>query len=165
MKLLGRQIDAGALWEKVEARLQARGLLATPRQPIDLDGPEPFVDPLSFHLTALEANADPTHPLPSSTAPASVLGRLAQATSTVARFVARPVIEELFARQHLFNVHVRDAYAQLSAEVIALKKRLPEAAPAIEKPAVRKGAGRKPASAAAAPKPASKSKRRPERKR
>ncbi len=124
MKLLGRDIDAKELWEKVEARLQARGLLEAPSRPISLDGPEPFVDPLSFHLTALEAHADPTRPLP---AEGSRVGALARGVLGLA---LRPVVRELFARQHLFNAHVRDAFAQLSAEVIALKQeRGPNAKP------------------------------------
>jgi hypothetical protein len=126
MKLLGRQIDTKELWEKVEARLEARGLLEAPKRPISLDGPEPFVEPLSFHLSALEAHTDPSRGLPLTPA-TTALGKVANAAKWAVRLAVRPLAEELFARQHLFNAHVRDAYAQLAAEVIQLKKAQPRA--------------------------------------
>jgi hypothetical protein len=42
------------------------------------------------------------------------------------RKTCQVLINETLARQRVFNGHVRDAYAQLSAEVIRLRERVEE---------------------------------------
>ena len=56
MNLLGRDLPVRALVERIEERLQLRGLQPPPPRAIDLEGPEPRVDPLSFNLGALETH-------------------------------------------------------------------------------------------------------------
>jgi hypothetical protein len=122
MKLLGRDIPVRQLVERIEARLQQRGLAdPAPERPIDLDGPEPKVDPLSFNLGALEENADPTRWLPLVTH-RSGAGRLVLVAKWAFRKGCQVFVNDVFARQRLFNGHVLDAYAQLSAEVLRLRR-------------------------------------------
>jgi len=116
MKLLGRDIPARELVARIEDRLRARGLYApsieTPREP----GVEPRVDPLSFNLEALEQHADATQAMPRSER-----GPLSAGVRWLFRKSCQPLIEEALARQRVFNAHVVDSYAQLSAEVLALR--------------------------------------------
>jgi hypothetical protein len=117
MKLLGRDIDARALLQAARERLEARGIrdeaLAVEAEP------EPVLEPLSFLVRALEEDEDPTRPLPASErgVPASLLRRLF-------RMACQSLIDEVLERQRRFNARVREADAQLSAEVIQLRSRL-----------------------------------------
>ena len=124
MTLLGRDIPVRALVERIEERLQLRGLggLQPPAaRPIYLDGPEPRVDPLSFNLGALEAHADPTRPLPLQTHRGGA-GQAVLLAKWAFRKTCQVFINEALGRQRLFNGHVRDSYAQLAAEVIQLRR-------------------------------------------
>jgi len=122
MRLLGREVLAEKVLERIEDRLRERGLLP-PDAPGDgavAPGVEPRVDPLSFNVRALEEHADPTLGLP----PAQVhgaAGQLAQLARRAFRKAGQLLIDEALSRQRLFNGHVRDSYAQLSAEVLQLR--------------------------------------------
>lgn len=138
MKLLGKDITAGELLDQIERRLRARGLLPEPTPPPSVNGVEPRVDPLSFNLMALEEHADSTRPLPLHTHRGGVTGRALVLAKWAFRRTCQVFINEALARQRLFNGHVRDSYAQLSAEVLKLRKEL-EAVQG--SPAKRKGPG------------------------
>ena len=139
MKLLGRDISGDTLLEELRARLQSRGLDPNEQGPIRFDGLEPRVDPVAFNVEALSEHADPTRPLPLETHRAG-LGRAVLLAKWLFRAGGQIFINEAFSRQKRFNGHVRDSYAQLSAEVVRLRERLealekPPAAPAAKKPA------------------------------
>src|SRR5690242_6485476 len=112
------------------ARLQARGLGGSETGPIRFDGLEAKVDPIAFNVEALSEHADPTRPLPLETHRAG-LGRAVLLAKWLFRAGGQVFINEALARQKRFNGHVRDSYAQLSAEVVRLRERLD----ALEKPA------------------------------
>jgi hypothetical protein len=120
MKLLGKDFDSNALIDRIERRLERRGLAVEASGPISFSGMEPRVDPLAFNLSALEANADATLPLPLATH-RSGAGRVVLAAKWAFRKTCQVFINEALARQRVFNGHVRDSYAQLSAEVVSLK--------------------------------------------
>ena len=117
MKLLGRDIDAAALLRAARERLEARGI-RDEALPVEAE-PEPVLEPLSFLVRALEEDEDPTVPVPAAErgAPASLVRR-------VFRLVCQSLIDEALERQRRFNARVREADAQLSAEVIQLRARL-----------------------------------------
>jgi hypothetical protein len=117
MKLLGRDIDAGALLRAARERLEARGI-RDEALPVETE-PEPVLEPLSFLVRALEDDEDPTVPIPAAErgAPASLLRR-------VFRLACQSLIDEALERQRRFNARVREADAQLSAELIQLRARL-----------------------------------------
>jgi hypothetical protein len=81
---------------------------------------EPRVDPLSFYLQALEENADATRSLPLHTHRGGA-GQLVLVAKWAFRKTCQVFINETLGRQRVFNGHVRDSYAQLSAEVIRLR--------------------------------------------
>lgn len=125
MRLLGRDIRGNELLELLEDRLRARGLLPLPEEPPlpGEDGAEAPLDPLSFNLGALEEHADPTRPLP--LAPLhGVVGQVGMLARWALRKALQPLVTETLARQRVFNGHVRDSYAQLSAEVLRLRREL-----------------------------------------
>jgi len=142
MKLLGKDFDGKELLGRIEERLRARGLRFEPPQPIRMDGPEPRVDPLSFNLHALEEHADATRPLPLHTHRGGA-GQAVLLVKWAFRKTCQVLINETLARQRVFNGHVRDAYAQLSAEVIRLQERVaalePEAKREEREPPRRRG--------------------------
>ena len=117
MKLLGRDIDARALLQAARERLEARGVreeaLAVEAEP------EPVLEPLSFLVRALEQDEDSTQALAESErgAPVSVVRR-------AFRLLCQSLIDEVMERQRRFNARVREADAQLAAEVIQLRARL-----------------------------------------
>jgi hypothetical protein len=121
MNLLGRDIPVRALLERIEERLQLRGVREQPPEPIRINGPEPRVDPLTFNLGALEEHADPTRPMPLHTDGGGA-GRLVLVAKWAFRKTCQVFINEALARQRAFNGHVRDSYAQLSADVLRLRK-------------------------------------------
>ena len=121
MKLLGKDVSSAALLEKIEARLRSRGLSKDSGPAIRLDGVEPRVDPLSFNLRALEEHADPTLGLPLHTHRGGA-GQVVLLAKWAFRKSCQLLINETLGRQRVFNGHVRDSYAQLSAEVLALRK-------------------------------------------
>lgn len=127
MKLLGKDIRGDELLELVEERLRARGLLPTPdiEESEPTDGVQAPVDPLTFNLAALEEHADATKPLPLHTHRGGA-GQLVLLAKWAFRKSCQVLINEALARQRLFNGHVRDSYAQLSAEVIRLRKEVEE---------------------------------------
>ena len=117
MKLLGRDIDARAMLQAARERLEARGVreeaLAVEAEP------EPVLEPLSFLVRALEQDEDSTQALAESErgAPVSVVRR-------AFRLLCQSLIDEVMERQRRFNARVREADAQLAAEVIQLRARL-----------------------------------------
>ena len=117
MKLLGRDIDAGALLRAARERLQARGI-RDEALPVEAE-PEPVLEPLSYLVHALEEDEDPTLPIPAAErgSPVSLVRR-------VFRLACQSLIDEVLERQRRFNARVREADAQLSAEVIQLRARL-----------------------------------------
>ena len=123
MKLLGRDIPARELIERIEGQLRARGLGIEASGPVHFDGAEARVDPLAFNLTALEEHVDTTRALPLETHRAG-MGRAVLLAKWAFRNTCQVFINEAFARQRVFNGHVRDSYAQLSAEVVRLRREL-----------------------------------------
>jgi hypothetical protein len=111
MKLMGKDIPATALVERIQGRLRTRGLHLERSGPIRFDGAEARVDPLAFNVAALDESVDPARPLGGRSLWRRVFHR------TFSFF-----IDEAFSRQRVFNGHVRDAYAQLSADVVRLRK-------------------------------------------
>ena len=117
MKLLGRDIDARALLQAARERLEARGIR---EEALAVDAePEPVLEPLSFLVRALEEDEDSTLAVPATErgAPASLVRRLF-------RLACQSLIDEVLERQRRFNARVREADAQLSAEVIQLRARV-----------------------------------------
>jgi hypothetical protein len=125
MKLMGKDISGPKLVAELKSRLQARGLsdAADAPGPIRFDGVEARVDPMAFNVEALTEHADPTRPLPLTTHRAG-LGRAVLLAKWLFRAGGQIFINEALSRQKRFNGHVRDSYAQLSAEVIRLRERL-----------------------------------------
>lgn len=123
MKLLGKDIPARALVQRIEDRLRTKGLIAEPdrSQEVVEEGVEARVDPHLFNLSALEAHADPTRPLPLHTHRGG-LGQWVLAAKWVYRKSCQVLINETLGRQRLFNGHVLDAYAQLAAELERVKE-------------------------------------------
>ena len=117
MKLLGRDIDARALLQAARERLEARGVrdeaLAVEAEP------EPVLEPLSFLVRALEEDEDSSRPLP-----ADERGATASVPRRLFRLLCQSLIDEVLERQRRFNARVREADAQLSAEVMQLRARL-----------------------------------------
>lgn len=124
MKLLSRDLPRGIL-QRLEERLASRGLSEPPAPAIRFDGVEPRVDPLSFNLSALEENADATRALPLETH-RSGAGRAVLLAKWAFRATCQVFINEALSRQTVFNGHVRDSYAQLSAELLRLRKEVDE---------------------------------------
>lgn len=126
MKLLGKDLSAAKLMNVVSERLAARGLSDDGGDGWADEGVEPRVDPLSFNLQALEAHADATRGLPLETHRDGLAGRAVVTAKRVFRAVGQVFINEALGRQVVFNGHVRDSYAQLSAEVQRLRARVAE---------------------------------------
>jgi hypothetical protein len=125
MKLLGRDIPARELLERIEERLRTRGLATSEAADVPEEGVEPRVEPLSFNLQALEEHADATKPLPLHTHRGGV-GQLVVVAKWAFRTSCQVLINETLSRQRVFNGHVRDSYAQLSAEVLRLRREVEE---------------------------------------
>jgi hypothetical protein len=120
VRLLGKDISTANILSHVEARLRARGLSENVASPIDLSGVEPRVDPAAFYLESLAEHADTTRALPLETHRTG-MGRAVLLAKWTFRRTCQVFINETLGRQRLFNGHVRDAYAQLSADVNALR--------------------------------------------
>ncbi len=142
MKLMGRDIPARELLARIEERLRTRGLPTSEQVDVPEQGVEPRVDPLSFYLHALEENADATRALPLHTHRGGT-GQLVLVAKWAFRKTCQVLINETLSRQRVFNGHVRDSYAQLSAEVLRLRREIEElkaakesAAPPPEPPVV-----------------------------
>ncbi len=120
MKLMGRDIPARELVARIEERLRTRGLPTSEQVDVSERGVEPRMEPLSFNLQALEENADATRALPPHTHRGGA-GQLVLVAKWAFRKTCQVFINEALARQRVFNGHVRDSYAQLSAEVIRLR--------------------------------------------
>jgi len=142
MKLMGKDITSAKVLAFVGERLAARGLSVASETELQADGVEPRVDPLSFNLHALEDNADATKGLPLETHRDGIAGRAVVLAKRLFRTAGQIFINEALGRQTAFNGHVRDSYAQLSAEVLRLRQRVAEleqqktvmAAPVVAKP-------------------------------
>ena len=124
MKLLGKDISAGALAKAIEERLNARGL-SEPERPIQLEGPEARVDPASFFLNGVEANCDPREWMPLHTHRAGA-GRAVLLAKWAFRRVAGPLVSDALARQAVFNGHVRDGFLQMFTELQQLRRQVAE---------------------------------------
>ena len=159
MKLLGKDITPSKVMAFVGERLQARGLATPADSDLGVEGVEPRIDPLTFNLHALEENADATRALPLETHRDGLAGRAVVLAKRIFRSAGQLFINETLGRQRVFNGHVRDSYAQLSAEVIRLRQRVAELEKPIPSPLVRgEGQGEGPTP----PKPKAKQKlRRP----
>jgi hypothetical protein len=125
MKLLGRDIPARELLARIEERLRTRGLPTSEAADVPEEGVEPRVEPLTFNLHALEEHADATKPLPLHTHRGGV-GQLVVVAKWAFRASCQVLINETLSRQRVFNGHVRDSYAQLSAEVLRLRREVEE---------------------------------------
>ncbi|MCP3098728.1 hypothetical protein LZ198_07545 [Myxococcus sp. K15C18031901] len=121
MKLLGRDIPARELIARIEERLRTRGLPTSEPVEIPAEGVEPRVEPLTFNLHALEEHSDATRALPLHTHRGGV-GQLVVVAKWAFRKTCQVFINEALGRQRVFNGHVRDSYAQLSAEVLRLRR-------------------------------------------
>lgn len=121
MKLLGRDISARELISRIEERLRLRGLPTSEAVEVPAGGVEPRVEPLTFNLHALEEHADATRALPLHTHRGGA-GQLVLVAKWAFRKSCQVFINEALGRQRVFNGHVRDSYAQLSAEVIRLRR-------------------------------------------
>ena len=121
MKLLGRDIPARALIARIEERLRTRGLPTSVEVELPPEGVEPRVEPLTFNLHALEEYADATRALPLHTHRGGV-GQVVLLAKWAFRKSCQVFINEALGRQRVFNGHVRDSYAQLSAEVLRLRR-------------------------------------------
>jgi hypothetical protein len=126
MKLMGKDITPSKVMAFVGERLQARGLAVPEDDELTREGVEARVDPLSFYLQALEANADATQGLPLETHRDGLAGQAVLLAKRVFRKTGQLFINEALGRQRVFNGHVRDSYAQLAAEVIRLRARVEE---------------------------------------
>ncbi|MGV3620070.1 MAG: hypothetical protein ACO1OB_04595 [Archangium sp.] len=126
MKLLGKDITANKVMALVQEKLAARGLTTSANDDWKKDAVEPRVDPLSFNLHALEENSDATKGLPLETHRDGLAGRVVMLAKSAFRRVGQIFINETLGRQTVFNGHVRDSYAQLSAEVQRLRARVAE---------------------------------------
>lgn len=126
MKLMGKDITPAKVMAFVGERLAARGLSGPGETDVTVEGVEPRVDPLSFNLHALEDNADATRGLPLETHRDGLAGRAVVVAKRLFRSVGQVFINEALGRQRVFNGHVRDSYAQLSAEVLRLRQRVAE---------------------------------------
>lgn len=136
MKLLGRDISGAKLLARLEARLKERGLApASNEGGIAFGELEPPVNPLAFYLEAMAEHADAARPLPLETHRGGA-GRAVLAAKWLFRKSGQVFINEVLGRQRLFNGHVRDSYAQLSADVVRLTAEL-EALKAKKAKAVR----------------------------
>ena len=136
MKLMGKDLTPAKVMAFVAERLEARGLAGPAERDLRADGVEARVDPLTFNLQALEANADATQGLPLETHRVGLAGRAVVVAKRVFRGVGQVFINEALGRQRVFNGHVRDSYAQLAAEVIRLRQRVEELEGEEEKKAV-----------------------------
>ncbi|WIG98793.1 hypothetical protein [Myxococcus sp. SDU36] len=134
MKLLGRDIPARELIARIEERLRTRGLPTSEEVELPAEGVEPRVEPLTFNLHALEEYADATRALPLHTHRGGV-GQVVLLAKWAFRKSCQVFINEALGRQRVFNGHVRDSYAQLSAEVLRLRREV-EALRARPAPAV-----------------------------
>jgi hypothetical protein len=123
MKLLGRDFSADSVMAFVQQRLEERGLTA-PAARHEGASVEPRVDPLSFNLTALSEHADPTRGLPIESHRDGAAGQVVVLAKRAFRAAGQLFINETLGRQRVFNGHVRDSYAQLSAEVLRLRSRI-----------------------------------------
>jgi hypothetical protein len=121
MKLLGRDIPVRELVSRIEERLRLRGLPTSEAVEVPAGGVEPRVEPLTFNLHALEEHADATRALPLHTHRGGA-GQLVLVAKWAFRKSCQVFINEALGRQRVFNGHVRDSYAQLSAEVIRLRR-------------------------------------------
>lgn len=127
MNFFGRAIDSATFLRYVEDRLSARGLSGPEqtRSPLQ-SGVAPRVDPLSFNLHALSEHADTTRGLPIETHRGGVIGTSVVRAKKLFRAAGQTFINEAFGRQIVFNGHVRDSYAQLSAELLRMRERIAE---------------------------------------
>ena len=126
MKLLGKDITPAKVMAFVGERLHARGLALPSEDGLSEDGVEARVDPLSFNLQALEANSDATQGLPLETHRDGLSGRAVVLAKQLFRKAGQIFINEALGRQRVFNGHVRDSYAQMSAEMLRLRRRIDE---------------------------------------
>ena len=125
MRLMGRDISTQNVLAAVSERLLSRGLSGLPDAgEVTPEGIEARIDPLSFYVNALAEHADATRALPIETHRDGLSGRAVVLAKTAFRRVGQIFINEAMARQVVFNGHARDSYAQLSAEVLTLRRRI-----------------------------------------
>lgn len=123
MKLLGKEISKDA-W--VQGLLSALSQTAKPDSsdgPIRLDSAQARIDPVAFNLEAMTEHADSARALQFD-AGVGAVDQLMLLLKRSFRAASQIFIDEMLARQILFNGHVRDAYAQLSADMSRFDERL-----------------------------------------
>jgi hypothetical protein len=139
MKLIGRDIDGGAILKAARERLRARGI-EDREAPGENGGPEPVVEPLSFLVQSLEENEDSTIGIPVRTHRTG-LGHAVPLAKWIFRRTCQVFINEALGRQRVFNGLVRDMTSQLAAEVIRLRQRVEALESANHRPPALPGPG------------------------
>lgn len=124
MRLLGKDITPAKVLGAIGEQLRARGLTPPGDDALELDEVESAVEPLTFNLDALSEHADATRALPMETHRDGLAGRAVTLAKRAFRQAGQVFINEALGRQVVFNGHVRDSYAQLSAEVLRLRHEL-----------------------------------------
>ncbi len=125
MRLLGRDLSTNSVLAAVNERLFARGLTGVPNEnDVTPEGVEGRVDPMSFYVSALGDHANSARGLPLETHRGGVAGRAVRLAKTLFRSAGQIFINEALSRQVVFNGHVRDSYAQISAEVLRLRAQM-----------------------------------------
>jgi hypothetical protein len=123
MKLLGTEISKDAWVHGLLSALSQTAKADAPQGPIRLDSSQARVDPVAFNLEAMAEHADSARELPLE-GPAGAVDPLVLFLKRSFRAASQIFIDEMMARQILFNGHVRDAYAQLSADMSRFDERL-----------------------------------------
>ncbi len=125
MKLMGRDISTNSVLAAVNERLLARGLTGVPGETeVTSEGVEARVDPMSFFVSALGDHANSARGLPLETHRGGAVGRAVRLAKRLFRSAGQIFINEALSRQVVFNGHVRDSYAQISAEVLRIKAQM-----------------------------------------
>lgn len=126
MKLFGKDVTTQKLLGLVKERLAARGL-SMPSEDAGLgEVPEQAIDAFAFAIDAMGEHVDSTRGLPIETHRDGLGGRAVVLAKQLFRSAGQLFINEALARQVSFNGHVRDGFAQLSAEVLRLRDRVEE---------------------------------------
>lgn len=146
MRLFGNEVTAAKVIDAVQERLAIRGLLQARGTEAQVPAAPSPIDPLGFVVEALSRNADASQALPLESHRAGLAGKAVLWGKRAFRTAAQGLINETLGRQIVFNGHVRDGYAHLSAEVVALRAQVAQLQEALAKTTA-------PQKSVAAPKP------------